>query len=399
METHRPEASSPFLQAEISVSQNTTPLQGKNLTEKGAKSPAFRQNEKNSSEKVVNLTSRISGLYFQNLDTVSSLYPPESYLINDSLNNDNVCLELNSYKFPKPRVYIKNSYPDTKVSQIDLLRDTAILMGTKERPSVYNEYLNTLLSLSKKRSVKRKIKLNKKQCVVNSLALPAGTGTMKMLDIMIENNSLQSLVDTGSTHSLISVESFKRLGLIDYEPVSMTMKVAGSTLKNNIIGSTELTMFLKTDGDKLFAHKMSFLIAHHINGYQAILGADFLLDPLHVMAITPYTIMLYERDRTVCAPFLTQKAVNKTVLLHNYNAIFVPMDETVEIDVACACNTVLSELKKFTPLVTFLKKGILIKKSDCKTREQQLHSYIAKCWNFASRACKKAANWLFGCVT
>jgi len=235
-------------------------------------------------------------------------------------------------------------------------------MGTKEKPSEYNEYINTLLSVSKKRSVKKKINSVRKQCVVNSLALPAGTGTMKMLDIIINDDILQSLVDTGSTHSLLSVESFKLLGLTDYEPVNMSMKVAGSTLKNNIIGSTELTICLKTDGENLFTHKINFLIAHHINGYQAILGADFLLDPLHVMAITPYTIMLYEKDRTVCAPFICQRSINKTVLLHNSNSVFIPMDETVDLDVACACNTVLGELKKFTPLVTLLKKGILVKK-------------------------------------
>ncbi len=80
--------------------------------------------------------------------------------------------------------------------------------------------------------------------------------------------------------------------------MQMTMKVAGSTLKNNIIGSVDLKIQLQTDGEKPFSHTMNFLIAHHINGYECILGANFLLDPLLVMAITPYTVMLYERDRT-----------------------------------------------------------------------------------------------------
>ena len=59
----------------------------------------------------------------------------------------------------------------------------------------------------------------------------------------------------------------------------MIMKVAGSSLKNNIIGSIDLSIELATDGPTPFSHKMSFLIAHHINGYDMILGADFLLKP------------------------------------------------------------------------------------------------------------------------
>jgi hypothetical protein len=44
---------------------------------------------------------------------------------------------------------------------------------------------------------------------------------------------MQSLIDTGSTHCLISVESFKKLGLTCYKPISMLLKVAVSLLKKN----------------------------------------------------------------------------------------------------------------------------------------------------------------------
>jgi hypothetical protein len=53
-----------------------------------------------------------SGPYFQNIDSVSSLYPPSEYL-NPNAKGSEKSIELNSYKFPKPRVYIKNQYPDT----------------------------------------------------------------------------------------------------------------------------------------------------------------------------------------------------------------------------------------------------------------------------------------------
>jgi hypothetical protein len=61
-------------------------------------------------------------------------------------------------------------------------------------PAHYNEYLNTLLSVSKKLSPKGKLKRSKKVCKVNSLSLP--TGSMKMLDVKVEGIMYQSLIDT-----------------------------------------------------------------------------------------------------------------------------------------------------------------------------------------------------------
>jgi hypothetical protein len=142
----------------------------------------------------------------------------------------------------------------------------------------------------------------------------------------------------------------------------MIMKVAGSSLKNNIIGSIDLSIELATDGPNPFVHKMSFLIAHHINGYDMILGADFLLNPLHVMAITPYTIMLYEKDRTVCVPFLSKNTVNKSVLTSNCEAFALPVGKTADIKIQCPSDVIVGNLEKFTPLVTFLSKGLLVEK-------------------------------------
>ena len=170
------------------------------------------------------------------LTTTSSLFPP-GQPSKGYAENPETCT-LNSYKYAKPRVYVKNNFPDTDKKQLHMLRDTAILLGTKNRPAHYNEYLNTLLSVSKKLSPKGKLKRSKKVCKVNSLSLP--TGSMKMLDVKVEGIMYQSLIDTGSTHCLISVESFRKLGLTCFKPISMIMKVAGSSLKNNIIGSIDL---------------------------------------------------------------------------------------------------------------------------------------------------------------
>jgi hypothetical protein len=241
-----------------------------------------------------------------------------------------------------------------------MLHDTAILLGTKNRPAYYNEYLNTLLSMSKKLCPKRKLKRSKKICKVNSLSLP--TGSMKMLDVKVEGIMYQSLIDTGSIHCLMSVESFQKLGLTCFKPISMLMKVAVSSIKNNIIGSINLSIELATNGSNPFVHKLSFLFAHHINGYVMILGADFLLNPLHVMAITPYTFMLYEKDRTVCAPFVSKNLTNKYALTSNCKAFTLPVGEAADIKIKCHSDVIRGNLEKFTPLVTFLSKGLLFEK-------------------------------------
>ena len=207
----------------------------------------------------------------------------------------------------------------------------------------------------------------KRSCLLNSLSIPSRN--MKMLNVKINNVTFQSLVDTGSTHCLISVESFNKLSITNYERISMVMKVAGSSLKHNIVGCTTLTIELETESPKLYTKDIRFLIAHHINGYDIILGADFLLNPLYVVAITPYTVMLFGKS-TVCAPFVSKNGNSKTLLLNCSESFSIPVQKTVDVKLQCANNTILGDLIKFTPLITFLSKGILVK---------SLHNYSNNC--------------------
>ncbi len=76
---------------------------------------------------------------------------------------------------------------------------------------------------------------------------------------------------------------------------------------------------------------MTFLVAYHINGYDMILGANFLLNPLHVMAITPYTIILFEKDHTVCVPFVSKESKNNTVLTNKFEAFSLSANKSADI--------------------------------------------------------------------
>ena len=61
---------------------------------------------------------------------------------------DNDTTELNSYKFPKPRVYNPNLYESNGMSTTDLLINITTLVGPKERPAEYVAFLNETLQKS-----------------------------------------------------------------------------------------------------------------------------------------------------------------------------------------------------------------------------------------------------------
>jgi hypothetical protein len=85
-------------------------------------------------------------------------------------------------------------------------------------------------------------------------------------------------MDTGSTHNLLAYDVFITLQNKSFTPVNMDMKVAGSTLSNNIVGKAQLnTEFETTTGTVLLS--LSYLIAHKLNGYHSIIGAQMLTNP------------------------------------------------------------------------------------------------------------------------
>jgi hypothetical protein len=81
-----------------------------------------------------------------------------------------------------------------------------------------------------------------------------------------------ALMDTGSTHNLLAYDVFVTLQDKTFTPVNMDMKVAGSTLSNNIVGKAQLnTVFETTTGTVVLP--LTYLVAHKLNGYHSIIGA------------------------------------------------------------------------------------------------------------------------------
>ncbi len=210
--------------------------------------------------------------------------------INEKIHNKNKLdfesednVELNSYKFPKPRFYIPNLYKSERpMDTVELLSDIAWCVGPKERPLTYQDFLEDTL----RKSVKPK---KAKAAVLNSIE--TDPVFLKGINISIDKRKMVALMDTGSTHNLLAYDVFITLQNKSFTPVNMDMKVAGSTLSDNIVGKAQLnTEFETTTGTVVLS--LTYLVAHKLNGYHSIIGAQMLTNPRIIKASTPFHVHL-----------------------------------------------------------------------------------------------------------
>jgi hypothetical protein len=117
------------------------------------------------------------------------------------------------------------------MSTTDLLINITTLVGPKERPAEYVAFLNETLQKSVR---PRKLKATS----VNNIE--ENPVYLKSISLTIDRKPISALMDTGSTHNLLSHAVFQTLQNRQFKPINMDMKVAGATLCNNIVGKTQL---------------------------------------------------------------------------------------------------------------------------------------------------------------
>ena len=113
---------------------------------------------------------------------------------------------------------------------MDRLRYLSQNIGPKDRTQSYKDSVTRLLQLSKPKHVARD-----KQYIVSVNSINTGPA-VKLVHLDFDTFTVPALVDTGSTHCLISVEQYQKLSSILFIPLKLHMKVAGHTLKDNVIG-------------------------------------------------------------------------------------------------------------------------------------------------------------------
>jgi hypothetical protein len=114
--------------------------------------------------------------------------------------------QLNSYKFARPRIYVQNSYESADISALDHLRYVSTNVGPKGRTPAYNHFLDRQLQLSRPKTGKKDT--SRKEVSLNSIDF--SSPTLKMASLKVEDLPIKALVDTGSTHCLMSVKAFQK---------------------------------------------------------------------------------------------------------------------------------------------------------------------------------------------
>ncbi len=204
---------------------------------------------------------------------------------------------LNSYKFSRPRVYVKNCYESEDTSVLGHLKYISENIGPKSRTPAYNQFIDYQLRAPKPKKGKKG-----KPKGVSTNNIDFSSPTLKLAEFSIGKLPIKALVDTGSTHCLIAVSAFRKLNL-SFQPLKIAMKVAGSILHDNIVGTTSAVIKFSTENCEVQV-PTDFLIAHTINGYDAILGATILMDPEMVVAITPTHLCFTEEYSNISVPLI-----------------------------------------------------------------------------------------------
>jgi hypothetical protein len=115
------------------------------------------------------------------------------------------------------------------------------------------------------------------------------------------------------------------------------MKVAGHTLKDNIVGATSLPVKFHTSDDKYIVILLDFLIAKVLNDYDAIIGADMLMNKKVLHAITPDSIILTDHYKSMCIPLHDQQAAQvQPNFISVVSNVRLPADTKKEINISVA---------------------------------------------------------------
>ena len=235
-------------------------------------------------------------------------------------------------KFPIPKTYKKNDYPDKITNPLDLTREMVQYYDQKNTPESYNKFVEETLHNKKNEKSKKNKNNNKNKPVKegktlfesvstytfvlsNSIKLPnRNKNFLPYIDIWLGTNTnqvkIRSLKDSGASHTILEIEEFKKIP--NHEQIEVHIKefemiTPNHSSKNTIEGSVELNLQLEDVTGEIFEITHTFLLAH-LNGKQkCIIGNDFLSDEQFVVGSTPRHL------------FLKQNSHNLAIKIHKGN--------------------------------------------------------------------------------
>jgi hypothetical protein len=118
--------------------------------------------------------------------------------------------------------------------------------------------------------------------------------------------SIQCLVDTGAANSLLHSDIAKQLP-IKIQATSIKLVTATGSSSTAVQGIAHIYFELSSSPTKTAnLYCTTFIVTNQLNGLQAILGAEFLLNPNKVSSISASKLALKSNNKTVQIPLLQQ---------------------------------------------------------------------------------------------
>ena len=231
-------------------------------------------------------------------------------------------IKKSSQKFPMPRKYQPNMYPDRKMTSIELTREMVDYYDNKNKPKEYQDFINKTLNYKKKHKKTTKTKTNREEkeersqgfqatgenseklfeeienfhfALCNNVSKPSRNGNFLPYlrgEIGQENDKLEivMLKDCGATHSILDINEFKKLKTnksIKVKTMKLKMVTPNATTEDAIQGEVELDMNLEDITGKILHFRKKFLLADLGGKQKCILGYDFLSREDIVIGETP----------------------------------------------------------------------------------------------------------------
>lgn len=233
---------------------------------------------------------------------------PSSSQLNDfdSDHEENVS-SINMMKFPRPRTLTENPYPDITLTEPEIVSSIVSTVKPEEN-SPMDAYIQSSIDFIKKEQ-------RDKKSLVVQFSKVIGDNLL-FVDLYINGIKIERcLVDTGATNSLIHESIAKKLNL-PMKPTSLKLSTATGVSGDAIKGISHAQFSLQPENHSPVSFCTKLIVSSKLNGLDAILGSEFLLDPSRVKSLNGKTMTVIHENSSIDIP-LTKSPLEKIRSLHN----------------------------------------------------------------------------------
>ena len=277
---------------------------------------------------------------------------------------NDITLNLNSFKFPKPRDNLINDYPSSDLNDLDLAR--LWVLRSKDLDTGYKHYIDSkVTSILDVKKESNRLKRIDRQTAPTDINLMTTKNPRTLGFIKIDINSTKSilaLVDTGAMENMITIKLIKALHL-SYTPTKVYLKCATGESKDLVAGEIQLPVTFTSFDGVIITRTIYFLVAHYINGYKAILGNQFTKEGMTAGS----TFLLYHHNKILAIPiYQSMDDMSSNNIILSSKTIIIPAQSSANLECTIkeAHNAVKSLINIFHSAPKTVKKGIIYKKNN-----------------------------------